>query len=140
MSLVHVNQAKVFAFNVCISIIVLNNLDPGFSKEVSDPTPKIFDETGFTERSRHDSPPEAGSILPRNQSESYLLSMAPFGHCGQAEHAPVTRCYSSSQLQNIYPGDLYSLLSLQSLGKFGNRTLMPSQLERNYAFHKGNLE
>ena len=97
-------------------LLFFNNLDPGIPIKVSDPTPKTFDETGFTERSGQDSLREAVSILPRNQTESYLLSMAPFGHCGQAEPAPKTRCYSSSQLQNIYPGDLCSLLSLQSLG------------------------
>lgn len=89
----------MFVVLMIVSIIA-NNLDHRISVEESDPTPTKFDESVFIERSGQDSRPEADRGIPRSQSA------AAFSQTDRVDYTPVTRCYSSRQLERIYPGNL----------------------------------
>ena len=73
---------------------------------MSDPTPKKFDESSFTERSGQDFHTEAERV--RSQSDlSDLSSSAACSQTGQVDHTPITRRYSSKQLEHVLPGNLH---------------------------------
>ena len=74
---------------------------------MSDPTPKKYDETGFTELRGDDS--GAGMTIPRSQSDAVLSSS---GDSGQANNAPRTYHHSIKERERVNPGNLKSLLSL----------------------------